>query len=212
MASLVRRDHQQRPVSFRFRVHRGLVVAIAVLALVFAALDFSLAQPFGLSDLSSTASSTASLALAAMGETLVIVGAGLDLSAGAVLSLSNCLFVTHVAASPGAAVLWSVIAIAAGGIAGAVNGFFVAYVRLQPVVVTLATMFITQGVTLLVMKQPGGTVPPTLRRRCPETFWVATFLCRLSSSAWACSLGALSRRRDSERRFTRWGVMSPRRT
>lgn len=160
MASLARRDHPPRPMRSRFRVQRGLVVAIAVLALVFAALDFSLAQPFGLGDLSSTASSTASLALAAMGETLVIVGAGLDLSAGAVLSLSNCVFVTHVSASPGAVVLWSVIAIAAGGLVGAVNGFFVAYVRLQPVVVTLATMFMTQGITLLVMKQPGGSVPP----------------------------------------------------
>jgi ribose transport system permease protein len=39
-----------------------------------------------------------------------------------------------------------------------VNGFLIAIVRLQPLVVTLATMFITQGITLLVMKQPGGTV------------------------------------------------------
>jgi ribose transport system permease protein len=138
--------------------HRGTLVALAVLAVVFTALSVSLAQPFGYSDLSATASSTASLALAAIGETIVIISAGLDLSTGAVLSLSNCLFITHAGATAASLVLWGVIAIAAGGVVGAINGLFIAYVRLQPVVVTLATMFITQGVTLLVMKQPGGSV------------------------------------------------------
>ncbi len=53
---------------------------------------------------------------------------------------------------------------------GAFNGFFVAILRLQPIVVTLATMFILQGVTLLVMDKPGGQIPPgfgaLLVRRC----------------------------------------------
>jgi ribose transport system permease protein len=33
---------------------------------------------------------------------------------------------------------------------------------LQPIVVTLSTMFILQGITLLVMDKPGGAIPPTL--------------------------------------------------
>ena len=45
---------------------------------------------------------------------------------------------------------------------GAFNGFFVAVLRMQPIVVTLATMFILQGVTLLVMDKPGGAVSPAL--------------------------------------------------
>jgi ribose transport system permease protein len=138
--------------------HRGLVVAVLVLLAVFAALDRSLAQPFGYADLSSAAGSTASLALAAMGETVVIIAGGLDLSAGATLSLSNCLFVTHAGTSVTSILAWIVLAVAAGGLVGAVNGYFVAYLRLQPVAVTLATMFMTQGLTLLVMKQPGGSV------------------------------------------------------
>ncbi|MFL9966909.1 ABC transporter permease [Paraburkholderia sediminicola] len=160
MAATLHRNGHHSLKGIRLAPLRGLLVAFAVLALVFAALDLSLAQPFGFSDLSSTASGTASLALAAMGETAIIVSGGLDLSAGAVLSLTNCLFVTQVGTSAGSVVLWTLLAIAAGGCVGAVNGFFVAYVRLQPVVVTLATMFITQGVTLLILKQPGGTVPP----------------------------------------------------
>jgi ribose transport system permease protein len=50
--------------------------------------------------------------------------------------------------------------LAIGAAIGAFNGLFVAVLRLQPIVVTLATMFITQGVTLLVMDKPGGQMPP----------------------------------------------------
>ena len=45
---------------------------------------------------------------------------------------------------------------------GAFNGFFIAFLRLQPIVVTLSTMFIVQGITLLVMDKPGGFVSPAL--------------------------------------------------
>ena len=45
---------------------------------------------------------------------------------------------------------------------GAFNGFFIAFLRLQPIVVTLSTMFIVQGVTLLVLDKPGGFVAPSL--------------------------------------------------
>jgi len=158
MSTIANRPYGLRSRKFHIRQHRGLLVAIAVLAVVFGALDISLSQPFGYSDLGTTASSTASLALAAIGETIVIIGGGLDLSAGAVLSLSNCLFVANVGNTTSSLTLWAVIAIAAGAGVGALNGFFIAYVRLQPVVVTLATMFITQGATLLIMKQPGGAV------------------------------------------------------
>ena len=49
-----------------------------------------------------------------------------------------------------------------GMASGAFNGFFVAVLRMQPIVVTLATMFILQGVTLLIMDKPGGKVSPAL--------------------------------------------------
>ena len=49
-----------------------------------------------------------------------------------------------------------------GGLVGAFNGFFIAVLRLQPIVVTLSTMFILQGITLLVMDKPGGMIAPSL--------------------------------------------------
>ena len=49
-----------------------------------------------------------------------------------------------------------------GMLCGAFNGFFIAFLRLQPIVVTLSTMFIVQGVTLLFMDKPGGFVSPSI--------------------------------------------------
>ena len=58
--------------------------------------------------------------------------------------------------------LWTVVGIGIGMLVGAFNGFFIAFLRLQPIVVTLSTMFIVQGVTLLFLDKPGGFVSPTL--------------------------------------------------
>ncbi|RYF84184.1 MAG: ABC transporter permease [Comamonadaceae bacterium] len=144
------------------RRQRPLLLAIAVFALVFGGLNLALSAPFGYYDISSTLNNTGTLAIAAMGQTLVIIVGGLDLSAGAVISLANCIFVKGVgtASDPATGALWMAIALLAGCIAGAANGFFIAYMRLQPIVVTLANMFVIQGVTLLVQHEPGGSVSP----------------------------------------------------
>ena len=54
--------------------------------------------------------------------------------------------------------------VAIGGLVGAFNGFFVAYFRLQAVVVTLASMFIVLSLSLLIMPNPGGHVPDGLTK------------------------------------------------
>ena len=141
------------------RRHGGLVMAIVVFGVVFGGLNLVLAKPFGYYDFASTLGNTTTLAIGAMGETLAVILGGLDLSAGAVISLSNCLIVRGMTVAPGWELAWTLAGVAAGCVAGAVNGVFIGYLRLQPIVVTLAIMFITQGVTLLIMPEPGGAVP-----------------------------------------------------
>src|ERR1700709_70065 len=80
-------------VGFRARVdhYRGLIIAIgALLAMMIAWVSLS-ATPAGLYDGGSVISSTATLALAPIGQTLVVLSGGLDLSASAVGALSNAL-------------------------------------------------------------------------------------------------------------------------
>ena len=142
------------------RRHRGLAAAIVVFGVVFGGLNLVLVKPFGYYDFAATLGNTTPLAIGAMGATLAVIVGGLDLSAGAVISLSNCLIVRGMSAAPGWELAWTLAGLAAGCLAGVVNGLFIGYLRLQPIVVTLATMFIIQGATLLIMPEPGGEVPP----------------------------------------------------
>ncbi len=147
-----------RPGSLRF--DKGVVVAF--LTLVLSLLVLHGLKPRGLSyfDASSLAASGASLALAALGQTIVIVSGGLDLSAGATISLVNVVLVRILGSLDLGPALYApaalTLALATGAGVGALNGLFVGYLRLQPVVVTLAMMFMVQGAALLIMPTPGG--------------------------------------------------------
>ncbi len=139
---------------------RGLLIALAVLVLLFlvvAAITPGALSYFELTSLSTTG---ASLALAAMGQTLVILTGGFDLSTGAAVSLVNVVLATWMGTEIGSQVGMGFAALAVGGLIGAFNGFFVAFVRLQSIVVTLSSMFIVQGITLLIQDKPGGAIPP----------------------------------------------------
>ncbi len=140
--------------------YRGLVMAVLVFLVLFGTVNWVAPQPYGYFDFSYMSTGGCTLALAAIGETLVILTGGFDLSVGAVISLVNVVLASHMQASLGSEIGWGVAGLAIGAGVGAFNGVFVALLRLQPIVVTLATMFIIQGGTLLVMDKPGGLIPP----------------------------------------------------
>jgi ribose transport system permease protein len=143
---------------------RGLITAIVVLLLLLLVVDAVNVSPLNYFDVSLLASGGAPLAIAAFGETLVILTGGFDLSAGAVLSLVNVAMAASMNPTNANAsiVLWTLAGVAVGMAVGVFNGFFIAFLRLQPIVVTLSTMFIVQGVTLLAMDKPGGFVAPSM--------------------------------------------------
>ncbi len=149
-----------RPRGPRIRLarHRGPLIAMAAL-LICLALIRLVSGSLGYYEFSSMATGGATLAIAAVGQTIVVLSGGFDLSAAAVISLVNVSLASHMQDDPTSIALWGVGGIAIGAAAGAFNGFFIAVLRLQPIVVTLATMFILQGVTLLVMDKPGGQIP-----------------------------------------------------
>jgi len=138
--------------------HRGLIVACIVFLVLFLAVDLITPGAFSYFELHFMSAGGATLALAAMGQTIVILTGGFDLSAGAVVSLVNVVLASSMGTSALSQVglFWTAILI--GALVGAFNGFFVAFVRMQSIVVTLATMFIVQGLTLLVLEKPGGTI------------------------------------------------------
>ena len=145
----------------RFRIGRarGLLVAIAVFVLLLIVNAAISAGAMSYFEVSFMSSGGATLALAAVGQTIVILSGGFDLSAGAVISLVNVVLSTYMQDTAPSVVTWAILGVGVGAAAGVFNGIFIALVRLQPIVVTLSTMFIVQGLTLLVMDKPGGTIP-----------------------------------------------------
>src|SRR4051794_5071305 len=99
------------------------------------------------------------LVFAAVGQSVVVLTRGLDLSVGGMISLPVSLAATHMGAGAGDMVLWTVLILLVGAAGGAFNGLLVAYARLQPILVTLATLSIFQGIAIKVLPPPGGKNP-----------------------------------------------------
>ncbi len=149
----------RRPARLRIGRHRGPIIAILAFLTCLGLVKGVSGGTLGYYELSTLAAGGATLAIAAAGQTIVILSGGFDLSAAAVISLVNVTLASHMQDAPSSMALWALAGLLIGALAGAFNGCFVAGLRLQPIVVTLATMFILQGVTLLVMDKPGGQVP-----------------------------------------------------
>jgi ribose/xylose/arabinose/galactoside ABC-type transport system permease subunit len=89
------------------------------------------------------------LGMLAVGQTFVIVSAGIDLSVGSVVALTGCV-AGYVAMRPTGLVAPIVAAVAVGAAVGFVNGFFVSYTRIPPFIVTLATLSAVRGVAYII--------------------------------------------------------------
>lgn len=119
----------------------------------------------------------ACVGLIACGMTFVMVGGGFDLSVAsttAVCGVVSVLTVTAAApAGAGVAISAAVLATIAVGVAlGAANGLLVAYVGVNPFVVTLSTMLVFRGIALVLTG--GGQsieVPGALRDVFREFYW-----------------------------------------
>jgi ribose transport system permease protein len=135
----------------------------ALLLLVLAVLVNVVLQPKVLesSTLNSNMRVFLPLILLAVGQAVVILGGGIDISVGAIVSVVNALLATQIGpgGDPGRAVWMMGAALLVGMAAGALNGFFVAYLRLQPIITTYATSFLFAGLALFILPNPGGGVP-----------------------------------------------------
>ena len=142
----------------------GLVLALAMLitAVLLYCLVYWIEQGAlpGKFELTSTVNNTMSLVLCGMGQAFVVLTRGLDLSIGGTMDLANALAAVHIKDSIGSMIGWSILILVIGAVLGLINGLLVAVGRLQPILVTLATLSIYQGVAIRVLPQPGGSIPP----------------------------------------------------
>ena len=132
-----------------------IAILYTVLYGLFALWDHSALTSGTIVDLANNA---APLAIAASGETMVVLARGFDLSVAGVISLTNVIMAAYPLEGPYGAALSLMICLAIGGCVGLVNGYLVSILKLQSIAATLGTMIICQGLALVILDAPGGTV------------------------------------------------------
>jgi len=134
-----------------------LVLAVMGLYYVSYALGHGQLSVFSVT---SVFNNTMPLLIAAIGQTFVVLTGGIDLSVGSIISLTNSLAAVYMKDTLSSSLGWSGLILLVGSAAGAVNGLLVAVGRIQPILVTLASLSIWAGAALFVLPQPGGAIPP----------------------------------------------------
>ena len=102
------------------------------------------------------------LALVAIAQTMPVLTSGLDLSVGMIFILTNCIASAVLNGPPWLLAAGILAVLLSGAVCGAINGALVVYGRLQPIIATLATGAVYQGLALIVRPVPGGSVEPAL--------------------------------------------------
>lgn len=158
-------------------------------ALVFAGLFvilILLKQGFSAFDLRSLCVNALPLVLIALGQFIIVLARGIDLSLGPVASVAGAVMALYVADQP---VIGLVGPLMVGLVAGLGNGLAVARLGLPPIIVTLATMSVWQGVALVVLPTPGGNVPVAYQQflaggfSAPTTGLVGLVIC-CAAATW----------------------------
>jgi ribose transport system substrate-binding protein len=127
-------------------VVRHRLVVLVFLFVVVAFVSLRLDAFFYPHNLLNIARTFSWFAIAAIGESLVIIIGGIDLSVGAVMGLSG--LISALALRIGLPVPVAITAgLATGGLVGWLNGTIIAHVKLPPFIVTLGTMSIVRGLT-----------------------------------------------------------------
>jgi len=153
-----------------------------IIALFILIVYFSFAAPHfaTLGNLKNIGQQNAYLIILAVGQTMVIIGAGIDLSVGAVMAVSASVMAViatqkisfiGISIGPLNGLVAILIALIVGTVTGFINGFVIAKGKIPDFVATLGMMEIARGVALLVtggLPIPSHLTATTLKGYLPE--------------------------------------------
>jgi ribose transport system permease protein len=138
----------------------GWTAAVYVLFALLMVITVIIKPDYGTFEWNTLTLAALPLAFAAVAQTMVVLGGGIDLSVGPLMALANVLALRAMIGQDlryslgvAALVLLTVT------LAGAVNGIIIVLTRVPDIVVTLATSFIWAGVALLVLAKPTPGIP-----------------------------------------------------
>ncbi|CAB3790352.1 ABC transporter permease [Pararobbsia alpina] len=138
----------------------------------------------------------APVAIIACGEIMLMIGGEIDLSAGMVFAFAP--FVMHFASEAGLPVILAMLCgVVAAGLVGLFNGLITVVLRIPSFVTTLGTLFLLNGVTLVISR--GTPVAPPGTERFTAYFGAWGY----SEIIWALAIVVVM---HIVLRHTRWGL------
>jgi ribose transport system permease protein len=154
----------QRPrrLSVAWIARTGLAAWIIVGLVV---VGLTIAEPTGFwtaRNIANVLTATVVLGLVALGQNLVVLTGGIDLSVGSAASLAALLTAILIDGYPIRTLPVIVLVLLMGALIGAAHGVLTARAGLAPFVVTLATFYLLQGIAFMISTTPKGQVTTVL--------------------------------------------------
>ncbi len=140
------------------------LVSLGLPIVMFIALSVVAPKFFSGENLGNVSNQITALLIVTLGQLIVALIAGIDISVGSVVSLTSVIVVS---VNPELAIP---LALLAGITVGVVNGVGVVVAGVHPLIMTLASMTFLQGLALLIQTGAGGTVPAYIARLSTGTF------------------------------------------
>jgi ribose transport system permease protein len=133
------------------------VIGLFALFIVLLTVTRIIQPNYGAGDFGSLVRAALPYAFAAAAQAIVVIAGGIDLSVASMMAVTS---VTAAVLMNGASEEFALVVIpsilALGFCLGAVNGILIVVTRVPDIVVTLAMLFVYQGVALLILESPGG--------------------------------------------------------
>lgn len=194
----------------RIRRRHGWLAAVAVLLVVLFVLRATQVPRFGGFEIRTIIAGSLTLAFLAMGQAVVVISGGINMSVGALMVFTNCLCAKYMEGQgvlAGVAVALGVIVLSAA--ISAVIGWLIALSGVPDIVVTLAASFIIAGGALVVLPGPGGGISASLQplivggfsNPIPAVIWILVGLLAVwlpfRRSRWGVATYAIGSRREA---------------
>jgi len=172
------RKHDSLGLRIQHTLHANPVLGpLAVLIVAIIAFSIINVRFFSAVNLSLVLEQVTVIAVLALGQTLIILTAGIDLSAGAIAVFSSILMANFCvkAGMPGGLAL--ILGLACGTAMGAINGFLVTRIKLPPFIVTLGTLTIFFSLNAVVSQSQTvrGTDMPAIMSWTGNTIPIGGF-------------------------------------
>ena len=133
-----------------FKSTAGMVLIVTIL--VGIVVHLATGNFFTAYNISTLTRAASFVIIVGFGQTIVLLTGGIDLSVatiGSVCGMFSAIFMVNYGMNPYLAIIISSLL---GIILGGVNGFFIAYFKMTPFIVTLATMQIYKGIVYVITK------------------------------------------------------------